>query len=130
MIRYVRRYTREEIAANRDTYYVFGDNMARYGRGGQAAACRGLPNTIGVPTKWLPSNEEHAFFRDEDFANGPQAAIDEAFEHIERLLRDGATVVFPADGLGTGLADLPHRAPETHAYICDAIQWLDAIYGE
>lgn len=36
----------------------------------------------------------------------------------------GATVVIPEDGLGTGLAQLPQRAPKTYGYLRRA---LDAL---
>jgi hypothetical protein len=47
----VARITREMVQADRNTVYVFGDNVARHGLGGQAKAMRGEPNTIGVSTK-------------------------------------------------------------------------------
>jgi hypothetical protein len=71
-------YTKEEIQCNPDKIYVFGDNEVRKGNGGQAKACRGEPNTIGIRTKALP---------------------------------------WPADGVGTGLANLATNAPRTLAVI-------------
>jgi hypothetical protein len=37
----------------------------------------------------------------------------------------GRNVVIPSDGLGTGLAELPPRAPKLHAMIEAAIEGLD-----
>jgi hypothetical protein len=59
------------------------------------------------------------FFSDDDYAANC-AAIDEAMAQIP----PGATVVIPEDGLGTGLAQLPQRAPKTYGYLRRA---LDAL---
>lgn len=42
---------REDLQANPDVYYLFGDNVERRGLGGQAKEMRGEPNAIGVATK-------------------------------------------------------------------------------
>lgn len=70
---------------------------------------RGEPNAIGVVTKWAPSNDNDAFFDDmpDCFA---QVGFDLA--RIDRVLSQGKTVVIPEDGIGTGLAQLPRRAPK------------------
>ena len=51
----VKLYTRKDIQADRSKVYIFGDNFARYGRGGQARECRGELNCIGIPTKRSPN---------------------------------------------------------------------------
>jgi hypothetical protein len=63
--------------------------------------------------------KERDFFSDDDYAANC-AAIDEAIAKIPQ----GATVVIPEDGLGTGLAQLPQRAPKTYHYLCRAIDKL------
>lgn len=118
MIRIVKRYTREMARSSPNTLFVFGDNLARQGFGGQAAALRGEPNARGVPTKWRPSNANDAFFRDSDLAGEVQSQIDGVFEDLTRHLRGGGEVVWPEDGVGTGLARLEETAP----LICDYIQ--------
>ena len=52
-------------------------------------------------------------------------AINDAFQRIEMALGAGRNVVIPADGLGTGLADLPRRAPRIHRYIEERIAKLE-----
>lgn len=47
-------YTPELLRANREKIYVFGDNMKRYGKRGQAVI-RDEPNAFGVATKRHPS---------------------------------------------------------------------------
>jgi len=110
----IKRYTREQIVCNPEKLFVFGDNMARIGLGGQAGEARHCPNTIGIPTLWAPG----MFFSDADLDNPiVMAAIDTTFINIQLLLDEDITVVFPEDGVGTGLADLLKRAPRIHDYI-------------
>lgn len=112
------RITRAEIRADRQTLFVFGDNMERQGLGGQAAEMRGEPNALGVPTKWSPSSVPDAYFRDDDWdLIAVKYAILSAFACIQTALLVGRDVVIPADGLGTGRADLPRRAPRIYVII-------------
>lgn len=104
-----RRMVRENRARR---VYMFGDNMAREGRGGQAAEMRGEPNTIGVPTKWRPDRHPSAYFTDDDWNyDGVRITIQAAFAAAEMFLEAGFDVVIPADGLGTGRARLGETAP-------------------
>jgi hypothetical protein len=113
------------VRADGDTLYVYGDNMQGRGMGGQAAAMRGEPNTIGVSTKWAPERRESAYFTDDDLQNRDVwHAIHGAFQGMRDALAAGRNVVIPADGLGTGLAELPTRAPKIHAMIEVAIAGL------
>lgn len=122
------RVTRADLKANPGTLYVFGDNMARRGLGGQAREMRGEPNAVGVPTKWLPTMGAKAFFTDEALDHwSVKAAIFDAFDKIDRHISQGGNVAIPADGLGTGLAELPTRAPRIHAYIEGRIAQLREI---
>lgn len=107
---------REDLIANRDTVYVFGDNMARKGFGGQAREMRHEPNAIGVPTKWYPSMTDDAFFNDSDYENVVEV-LKKDFASIKDAMQSGKKVVFPADGLGTGLSQLPSRSPKIFSYI-------------
>lgn len=121
------RITRAMVQADRNTVFVFGDNMARKGLGGQAREMRGEPNAIGVPTKWRPSRDEAAYFTDDDSSARlfqVREAIDGAFRAMQDALSAGRNVVIPTDGLGTGLADLPRRAPTIHRAIEARIKGL------
>ena len=117
---YVEQYTREEIRANRNQVYVFGDNFARRGFGGQAREARHEPNTIGIPTKRAPTYADDAYLTDADFQEWLEVAHSD-FDSIRRALRDGRTIVLPVAGLGTGLAQLPERAPRIYQHIVDFI---------
>lgn len=107
--------TREDVKAHPDWIYVFGDNVERVGFGGQAREMRGEPNTIGVATKWVGNLDESSFFSDDDL-HCTKVVVDDLVKVYKALL-DGKTVVIPEDGLGTGLSQLPNRAPELDALI-------------
>jgi len=123
--------TRADLKANRNSLYVFGDNMVRTGRGGQASAMRGEPNAFGIPTKWYPSNDLWAFFKDADFTTDSVVSwtLTGAFTHLTEVLHDGYTVVIPTDGLGTGLSRLPETAPTIAYFIDQQILLLEQEFG-
>lgn len=123
-----RSVTRAMVRANTEKMYVFGDNMEGRGLGGQAREMRGEPNTVGVPTKWSPERRETAYFTDEDRLNRDVwHAINHAFVEMRAALNNGRDVVIPAYGLGTGLAELPTRAPKLFAMIQAGIASLESV---
>lgn len=130
MIVYQHHIERVDLQANPRVLYIFGDNLLRTGMAGQAAAMRGEPNAIGVATKKAPGMNEADFFTDAEVdANVRQMIVDIApgcvlnlanlYSRLARLavrMREESQVyVVPLDGIGTGLSQLPARAPETFA---------------
>ncbi len=103
----IHRYTRDMIQSNRGILFVFGDNLARLGYGGQAAEARGEPNSVGIPTKISPSS----FLTDQDFYKAKKPIV-QAFVILAEHLASGKDIVWPVDGVGTGLARLPDTAPQ------------------
>jgi len=106
----VQRYDRELIRANPEWLFVFGDNLGGSGFGGQAREARGEPNAVGIVTKRAPSMADSAFLCDGDLALA-RYYWRPAFDRLNAHLFAGGVVVWPADGIGTGLADLETRAP-------------------
>jgi hypothetical protein len=106
--------TRQDLRANPDKIYVFGDNVQRSGLGGQAKEMRGEPNAIGVVTKWAPSMVARAFFDD---TAACKVLVERDLLVVQRALDRGRTVVVPADGIGTGLSRLPQYAPNLDRFI-------------
>lgn len=112
---------REDLRMNPQVLYVFGDNVQRVGLGGQAKEMRGEENALGVATKYSPASY---------FIEQPQAVIaqnriiDEdlkrAFEHVSA----GGVLIWPTDGIGTGLSDLPRQSPSTWEYVEDKLAAL------
>lgn len=117
---------REDLQANPDILYVFGDNVVRKGLGGQAGAMRGERNAIGVATKFTPTTGSNAFFSDQEFEQNVKI-IEADLKPVVYALEHGDIVIFPLDGLGTGLSELPTRAPKTDAYLKDRIKALTKI---
>ena len=122
---YQKMIYKADLRRNPDVLYVFGDNVARYGKGGQAAEMRDEPNGIGVVTKYLPSMEEGAFFSNEPAAVEAQnRLIDADMKPLFEKVKQGGVVILPLDGLGTERAELRYRSPMTWNYLQDKISAL------
>ena len=102
--------TRQMLRNEPDTLFVFGDNLARVGLGGQAREMRGEPNAVGIPTKRYPSNNQDSFFRDEQF----DIWVFETGPDILRLLLHEDLIVWPEAGIGTGRARLETSSPRIY----------------
>ena len=115
--------TRQFVREHSEWCFLFGDNLQRIGFGGQAKEMRGEPNAIGIPVKKKPTMHDDAFFHDDEFwANA--RAIDAALDLVPK---DGI-VIIPADGIGTGLAQLEYRAPVTFKYLKARLKQL--VYNQ
>lgn len=104
--------------------YVFGDNVKRVGMGGQAREMRGEPNSVGVATLYAPG----VFYQDDPVSVDAQKRVIDLdmkplFDHVKK----GGLVVWPSDGIGTGLARLPVASPSTFAYLEDKLEALIKI---
>jgi len=122
----VSRYTNADVKANPNKIYIFGDNTKQTGKGGQAVI-RDNENAFGIPTKKAPSRSADAYFYDTETINGIETdMVDHNAIEIEyaisKIKQDGRPVVFPKDGLGTGLAKLKEKAPQTYAYLKQRLQ--------
>jgi len=108
-----RVFTERLLRANPEKIYVFGDNMKRRGKRGQAMI-RAEPNAYGIATKRYPSMDAWAFFSDKP----------DEFEWVLSDLRGlykwskTHTIVFPVAGIGTGLADMENRSPALWSKMC------------
>lgn len=115
-VKKIKRYSVELVRENPDFVFIFGDNLLGIGGGGQAVI-RNEPNSYGVPTKKAPSMSSNSFFNDLEY--------DENIEHITKAINNipegYKAIVFPEDGLGTGLAELPVRAPKTFEFLVKTI---------
>lgn len=126
---YQKWITRSDLRNNPDKVYVFGDNVARIGLGGQAKEMRGEPNAFGFPTKWRPLMSYDAFFNDSQ--PDARAEVSKAICYVGALVaRYGKTVVVPSDGLGTGLSRLPEVAPQLYATIWRSFDSFGKDWGD
>ena len=99
-------FTPELLRKHSDKIFVFGDNLTRTGKTGQAVI-RDEPNAYGIVTKRKPSMSEDSFFSDR---------IDEMTimcNDVDTLFLStlNKTIIFPSNGIGTGLSELKLRSP-------------------
>ena len=125
-MRFEKHITRQMLKNSPDTLFVFGDNMLEQGLGGQAKEMRGESNAVGIPTKYAPGMREADFFINDDLKKA-KPVIDERFTRLKQHAEKGGDIVWPEDGIGTGLAELEKRAPKIWAYIEDQFIELDKL---
>nr|DAX26154.1 MAG TPA: ATP dependent DNA helicase [Caudoviricetes sp.] len=113
------RYSVQDVRANPDKIFVFGDNSIRQGTGGQAQI-RHEPNAVGIMTKKFPRNTPDAFLYDSEYAENIKR-INEDIKNLKQKA-DDKTIVFPTDGIGTNLADIAHTAPKTMEYLINRLK--------
>ena len=123
-VRFAEWFKREDLRASPDQLFVFGDNFAGIGFGGQAKECRGEPNAVGIATKRSPSR----FLSDVDLAAWFKHNAD-AMDRIDKHGEAGGVIVLPLGGLGTGLAKLKEKAPRIYRELDSYLKLLEFRYG-
>lgn len=113
----VAAFTEELARQHPDKVFVYGDNLARRGRAGQAVI-RFEENAFGVPTKRSPRMDADAFFADRD---DERAAVLASLRDLYKLSRT-RIIVFPKAGLGTGMAQMPQCSPKLYQEMCAILQ--------
>lgn len=99
--------TRLDVRSNPSALFAFGDNLEGWGFGGQAKEIRGEPNAIGIPTKVSPRD----YLTDDHY----DLWYPRALRSFRTLQLYPGVVVYPLQGVGTGLARLEARAPRLWA---------------
>jgi len=111
-----------DVKNNPNCLFIFGDNDVKTGHGGQAII-RDLPNSIGIPTKKFPTLEPNSFYNDLEIEKN-KMKISFAIKNIINESKKYKYIILPEEGLGTGLADLKNKAPETFKYLESQIMFL------
>lgn len=120
-----KHYFRSDARTNPGAFYIFGDNEERVGYGGQAGEMRDEPNAIGIAT--LSFKRE---WSDNMVDVWRQVAIIKRdFAPVWAILAQRKVVVWPADGIGTGIAALDRVSPRTFGYIQAQLINLKRRYG-
>lgn len=113
-------YSPKQCQENPNKIYIFGDNSIFKGKAGQANI-RNCTNSFGIPTKRFPTMEANAFMRDtpKDYEY-----INVEFKTLKKIIENKMydTIVFPKDGLGTGLAKMPETSPKLFQALCDKLE--------
>lgn len=117
---------REDVQSNPNWIYVFGDNLVRSGMGGQAKEMRYEKNSFGIPTKRLPYNSDKSFFSDQP---DEMTSVLRELYALNCLLsyEEFEGIVWPKDGIGTGLAQLETKSPKIFATIKAYEDYLKSI---
>lgn len=113
----VKRYDPEMVREKPDYLFIFGDNLFGRGKGGQAII-RDEPNAYGIPTKKRPDYNPESFMTDEELEENKQHIM-KAIDNMP--ISQYEAIVFPEDGLGTGLARLPELAPKTFEFLVNIL---------
>jgi hypothetical protein len=112
-VEFCERFTVKKCRDNPNKLYVFGDNLRQTGCKGQAII-RDEPNSFGIPTKREPSIKKGAFFSDKHYE---YFVVKQALNDLEFFAEDFDALVFPKDGLGTGLARMEEKSPFLFKYM-------------
>lgn len=106
-----------QFFGDEDTLYLFGDNVIRSGKGGQAKIRQSV-NSFGIVTKRLPNNTDKAYLSDEYLDLLKPIILSDIRYVLEAIqLENYDKIHIPAGGLGTGLADMKNRCPKTFAFL-------------
>ena len=124
----------DDVRNNRHKLFVYGDNNFKIGKGGQAII-RDEGNTIGIPTKKIPNDDSKSFYTDNEFDDNEfddnKYKIDCAINKLlKKFMKDQYKIlVFPENGLGTGLSKLEEKAPKTFEYLENKIDTLKILFS-
>ena len=121
-IEYQKFWTVNDVRSTKHKLYIYGDNDIHLGEKGQAII-RNEPNAMGIPTKKIPSMNKGSFYTDEELEKNKEK-IDNAISKVIESLIKYEIIVFPEDGLGTGLYKLDKCAPLTFKYLNDQLAQL------
>ena len=94
------KITQEFLEDNPNAYFVFGDNLERYGHGG-AAKLRDHPHAIGFITKKFPDNQDGSFYKPEEYS----PVFFEELKKLKAIVEKRPDKLFFISKLGGGLAN-------------------------
>jgi flavin-dependent dehydrogenase len=92
--------SQEFLDNNPNCYFVFGDNLERWGYGG-AAKLRDHPHAIGFITKKFPDNNDNSFYKPEEYS----AVFFEELKKLKTIIQKKPDKNFYISQLGGGLAN-------------------------
>ena len=105
-------WARNDVQYTPTSLFVYGDNLVKSGRGGQAVI-RDFNNTACIPTKKIPNFQAASYMTDGEYDMNMNAIVNSII-HVINESQKYEIVYFPRDGLGSGLAKLNITAPATY----------------
>jgi hypothetical protein len=94
------KITEEFLDQNPDSYFIFGDNLERYGHGG-AAILRDHCRAIGFITKKFPDNKDESFYKPDEYS----PIFFEELKKLKTIILEKPNKIFYVSQLGGGLAN-------------------------
>ena len=94
------KITQEFLDSTPNAYFVFGDNLERWGHGG-AAKLRDHPHAIGFITKKFPDNKDESFYKPEEYS----PVFFEELTKLKKIIQKRPDKIFYVSQLGGGLAN-------------------------
>lgn len=113
MFKFVNNLTPDLCRENPSYCFVFGDNLMRKGKKGQAII-RDESNSYGIPTKRIPSMSSNAFFSDKE---DEYLIVKDALIELWNFHLQNKTIVLPENSIGSGLADLKNKSPKVNSLV-------------
>ena len=110
-------WRKSDVINNPSWLFVFGDNIYRKGCKGQAII-RNFDNTVGIATKIDRCSYDECYFSDLNIKKNIKI-IETDIEYMGFMFDVGKydSLVFSSYGLGTGLARLEEKAPNTYLFL-------------
>lgn len=94
------KITQDFLDNNPNAYFIFGDNLERYGHGG-AAKLRDHPHAIGFITKKFFDNKDESFYKPEEYS----PVFFEELDKLKKIIQKRPDKTFYISMLGGGLAN-------------------------
>ena len=110
-------WRKSDVIKNPSWLFVFGDNIRRQGCKGQAII-RHFNNSVGIATKIDRFSYDGCYFSDLNIKKNIKI-IETDIEYMGFMFDYGKydSLVFSSYGLGTGLARLEEKAPNTYLFL-------------
>lgn len=106
-----------EVFLDGETLYLFGDNVVRRGKGGQAVI-RGAVNSMGILTKRRPTMKSGAYLDDDVLDLTSSIILSDIGNILMAMETEGYRYIsIPRDGFGTGLANMKENCPRTFRFL-------------
>ena len=99
----IMKITKEYLQQNPNHIFVFGDNLLKKGKAGDAWL-RDEPNTYGFLTKKYPNNNDDSFYHPNEYAK----IFSRELAQLEMAIRKTPNCLWLISSLGSGFANKYH----------------------
>lgn len=113
----------EHLVKNSNTLFVFDDNVKRCGKNGLSKLLRDKDYAVGIATSWSSDIDGDFYFTDDKFEE-IKDIIDKDIYRLYVYIDKGYDLIFPKKGIGSGLSDLPNKAPKVYEYLISKLKGL------